>query len=122
MGHEHTDIKKRVIEILKNIYDPEIPINIYDLGLIYRVDVKNSDVEIDLTLTSMGCPLALILPRYIEEEIRSKLPEVREVKVNLVFNPPWTPLKMTEEGRKRFKELYGYDIVEEWIRTHRERT
>ncbi|RLG87288.1 MAG: FeS assembly SUF system protein [Thermoprotei archaeon] len=112
------ELRKKVIEVLKDIYDPEIPINIYDLGLVYRVEVRNGSVELDITLTSMGCPLALVLPRHIEENVKSKIPEVKEVKVNLVFNPPWTPLKMTEEGRKRFKELYGYDIVEEWTKSY----
>jgi len=111
------ELKRKIIKVLKDIYDPEIPINIYDLGLVYRIDIKNNNVELDITLTSMGCPLALVLPRYIEEKVKSEIPEIKEVKINLVFNPPWTPLKMTEEGRRKFKELYGYDIVEEWIKS-----
>ena len=116
------NLRDKVIEVLKSIYDPEIPISIYDLGLVYRVDVSDNSVEIDLTLTSIGCPLAFIMPRYVEESLKKAIPEIKNVKVNLVFDPPWTPLRMTEEGRRKFRELYGYDIVEEWLRSYRSRS
>jgi len=81
---EKEEIKQKVIEALKETYDPEIPVNVYDLGLIYK----------------------------------EKLGSEHEVKVNLVWDPPWTPKRVTPEGRKLLKELFGYDIVGEWIKQY----
>jgi len=114
MGKE--DIIKQVIEVLKTVYDPEIPINVYDLGLIYKVDVDGDNVvHIDMTLTSPGCPIGFFVTQQIANSVRG-INGVKDVKVNIVFNPPWSPMRMTEEGRERFKQLFGYDIVEEYMR------
>ena len=88
---------ERVIAALRTVHDPEIPVNIYDLGLIYRIDWRTAAaVEIDMTLTAPGCPVAGEMLRWVEEAERT-LPDVAEVKVNLVFDPPWDRSRMSEE-------------------------
>jgi len=109
------EIVERAIETLKKIYDPEIPINIYDLGLIYGIDVDDEGVvTVTMTLTAMGCPVATELPYFVYENLVSALPEAKEIYVDVVYDPPWNPTKMTEDGRRMFIEIYGYDIVEQW--------
>ncbi|HEU4819839.1 MAG TPA: SUF system Fe-S cluster assembly protein [Qipengyuania sp.] len=88
-----------VIDALKDIYDPEIPVNIYDLGLIYGVDVGNDgDVAVTMTLTTPHCPVAESMPGEVELRVGS-VPGVRDAEVNLVWDPPWGPDKMTDEAR-----------------------
>ena len=88
-----------VIEALKDIYDPEIPVNIYDLGLIYAVEVTpDADVAITMTLTTPHCPVAESMPGEVELRAGS-VPGVRDAQVNLVWDPPWDPSKMTDEAR-----------------------
>lgn len=96
---EKTKIEERVVDILKTVYDPEIPVNIYDLGLIYSIDVKQTyDVVIDMTFTAPTCPAA----DFIIEDVRQKvetLDQVKSATVNLVFEPEWDKSMMTEEAR-----------------------
>ena len=94
-----SDIKSKVIEAVKKIYDPEIPVNIYELGLIYKieVDVKNK-VNIDMTLTSPNCPVAESLPNEVKDNIL-KVEGVSEVNLNLVWEPPWDKDKMSEAAK-----------------------
>jgi FeS assembly SUF system protein len=88
-----------VIEALKGIFDPEIPVNIYDLGLIYGVEVtEDGDVEIAMTLTTPHCPVAESMPGEVELRAGA-VPGVRDAQVNLVWDPPWDPSKMTDEAR-----------------------
>jgi len=88
-----------VIEALKDIFDPEIPVNIYDLGLIYGVDVTSeADVTITMTLTTPHCPVAETMPAEIEMRVMS-LPGVRDAEVNVTWDPPWDPAKMSDEAR-----------------------
>ncbi len=88
-----------VVEALKDIYDPEIPVNIYDLGLIYGVDVStDGDVAITMTLTTPHCPVAESMPGEVEMRAGS-VPGVRDAQVNLVWDPPWDPSKMSDEAR-----------------------
>lgn len=88
-----------MIAALKTVYDPEIPVDIYELGLIYRIDVDDDrNVEVDMTLTAPACPVAGDMPIWVENAVRS-VAGVQEVKVNLVFDPPWTMEKMSEEAR-----------------------
>jgi FeS assembly SUF system protein len=88
-----------VIEALKEIYDPEIPVNIYDLGLIYGVDVTaDADVAVTMTLTTPHCPVAESMPSEIEMRIMS-VPGVRGAEVNVTWDPPWDPSKMSDEAR-----------------------
>ena len=93
------DLYEAVISALKEIYDPEIPVNIYDLGLIYGVEVDDeSDVTVTMTLTTPHCPVAETIPGEVELRAAS-VPGVRDAEVNLVWDPPWGPDKMTDEAR-----------------------
>ena len=93
------DIKKKVIEQIKKIYDPEIPVNIYELGLIYKIDVDEvNKVNIDMTLTSPNCPVAESLPNDVKANIK-KIEGVSDVNLNLVWEPPWSKDKMSEAAK-----------------------
>ena len=88
-----------VIDALREIFDPEIPVNIYDLGLIYGVDVSpEADVVVTMTLTTPHCPVAESMPAEVELRV-SSVPGVRDAEVNLVWDPPWDPAKMSDEAR-----------------------
>jgi FeS assembly SUF system protein len=88
-----------VVGALREIFDPEIPVNIYDLGLIYGVDVSNDgDVVVTMTLTTPHCPVAESMPSEVEMRV-SSVPGVRDAEVNLVWDPPWDPAKMSDEAR-----------------------
>ena len=95
---DDSTLAANVIDALREIYDPEIPVNIYDLGLIYRVQIENGDAEVDMTLTTPGCPVAQSFPGMVESSIR-KVPGVKNAKVELVWDPPWTQDKLSEEAR-----------------------
>jgi len=95
---DDSSLAANVIDALREIYDPEIPVNIYDLGLIYRVQIEKGDAEVDMTLTTPGCPVAQSFPGMVESSIR-KVPGVKDAKVNLVWDPPWTQDKLSEEAR-----------------------
>lgn len=90
-------LEARVVEALRTIYDPEIPVNIYDLGLIYRlqVDEASGAVEVDMTLTAPGCPVAQTFPGTVECSLRA-VAGVEDVKVELVWDPPWTRERMSD--------------------------
>jgi len=114
-------LRSKVIAALREAYDPEMPVNVYDLGLVYGIDVDDEgNVEISMTLTAVGCPMAGLIIYRIEEEVRSKVPEAKSVKVKLVWEPVWSPERITPEGREMLKKLYGYDVVEEWIKRYKE--
>jgi FeS assembly SUF system protein len=87
-----------VIDALREIYDPEIPVNIYDLGLIYKVQIEKGYAEVDMTLTTPGCPVAQSFPGMVESSIR-KVAGVKGASVELVWDPPWTQDKLSEEAR-----------------------
>ncbi len=92
-------ITSDIIQALKTVYDPEIPADIYELGLIYKVDIEDDrSVAIDMTLTAPGCPVAGEMPGWVEDAV-SAVPGVGPVTVNMVFDPPWTPDRMSEEAR-----------------------
>ena len=94
-----SDIKNRVIEEVKKIYDPEIPVNIYELGLIYKIEVdEKNKINIDMTLTSPNCPVAESLPKDVKESIL-KVEGVSDVNLNLVWEPPWDKDKMSEAAK-----------------------
>ena len=93
------NIKNKVIEEIKKIYDPEIPVNIYELGLIYKIEVdEKNKVNIDMTLTSPNCPVAESLPKNVKENIM-KVEGVSDVNLNLVWEPPWNKDKMSEAAK-----------------------
>jgi FeS assembly SUF system protein len=92
-------LTNEMIAAIKTVYDPEIPVDIYELGLIYRIDVDDDrDVEIDMTLTAPACPVAGDMPIWVENAV-SSVEGVGAVKVNLVFDPPWDPGRMSEEAQ-----------------------
>ncbi|MCT4666067.1 MAG: SUF system Fe-S cluster assembly protein [Flavobacteriales bacterium] len=92
-------IGERVIEVLHTIYDPEIPVDIYELGLIYDVKVSDEgDIEIEMTLTSPNCPVAETLPVEVQDKVK-ELPEVENCRVEIVFDPPWDKSMMSEEAQ-----------------------
>jgi FeS assembly SUF system protein len=89
----------KLIAAMKTVYDPEIPVDIYELGLIYKVDVAdNKDVSVDMTLTAPGCPVAGEMPAMVQEALE-KVEGIGTVSVNMTFDPPWTPDRMSEEAR-----------------------
>ena len=88
-----------VISALKTVYDPEIPADIYELGLIYKVDIDDErNVKVDMTLTAPGCPVAGEMPDWVQNAIRAVV-GINEVSVNMVFDPPWTQDRMSDEAR-----------------------
>ncbi|WP_343634492.1 SUF system Fe-S cluster assembly protein [Fluviicola sp.] len=92
-------LEDKIVEILKTIFDPEIPVDIYELGLIYEVRIsKEGVVEIDMTLTSPNCPVAESLPKDVKEKVES-VDGVSEAHVNIVFDPPWDKDMMSEEAK-----------------------
>ncbi len=111
------ELKRKIISILETITDPEIGIDLWNLGLIYDIDIVDEDnVKIKMGLTTPFCPLANILPMMVAEELKKKLGVNAEIE--LVYDPPWTPERMTEKGRRIFKERFGYDIVEEYKKAY----
>lgn len=93
------ELKEEVIKVLKKCYDPEIPVNIYDLGLIYDIKLAtNGDVLVIMTLTSPACPVAGSLPAEVQEKLREH-PMVNDAKVEITFDPPWNFTKMSEEAK-----------------------
>ena len=98
-GGAGSDLQAEIVEVLKSIYDPEIPVDIYELGLIYGVDIsEDGDATITMTLTTPHCPVAESLPNEVELRVLS-VPGIRDAVVNLVWDPPWDPSKMSDEAR-----------------------
>ena len=96
--------KEKVYEALRDVYDPEIPVNIVDLGLVYEVDINEGDVEVKMTLTAAGCGMGPYIAQQAEWAI-SEIDGVEDVTVELVFDPPWNPERITDDGKK----LLGID-------------
>ena len=96
---ESSPLKEKIVEALKTCYDPEIPVDIYELGLIYRLDVDpDGQVEVDMTLTSPACPVAGSLPPEVESKVQG-VEGVRQVKLEVVWDPPWTMENMSEAAK-----------------------
>ncbi|MDC3145898.1 SUF system Fe-S cluster assembly protein [Candidatus Pelagibacter sp.] len=92
------DLKEKVITEIKKIYDPEIPVNIYELGLIYDIKIKDKDVQVKMTLTTPNCPVAESLPKEVKDSIL-ELKDVNKVDLNLVWDPPWDKSMMSEAAK-----------------------
>lgn len=93
------ELENKIVDMLKTIFDPEIPVDIYELGLIYEVKIsKEKEVEIDMTLTSPNCPVAETMPKEVEEKIAA-IEEVTSCKVSIVFDPAWSKDMMSEEAK-----------------------
>lgn len=104
-------IEQGIIAGLKTVYDPEIPVNIYDLGLIYKIDIDDVSVKILMTLTSAFCPSAEEIPQEVQAVVENALSELnttRTTSVEVVFDPPWTPDRVSEEARLEMG-MYDYD-------------
>ena len=96
---ELEDFTNKLVTALKTVYDPEIPVDVYELGLIYKVDVAdNKDVSVDMTLTAPNCPVAGEMPGMVKGAL-AKVEGIGEVTVNMTFDPPWTPERMSEEAK-----------------------
>lgn len=98
MGNEFLAIEEKIVAVLKTVFDPEIPVNIYDLGLIYRIENNDGNIDIDMTLTAPNCPAA----DFMAEDVRLKVAGIEGVKtvnVNIVFEPEWTQDRMTDEAK-----------------------
>ncbi|MFT3881979.1 MAG: SUF system Fe-S cluster assembly protein [Gemmatales bacterium] len=92
-------LEERITNVIKTVFDPEIPVNIFELGLIYNIKINDDkDVHIDMTLTSPACPVAGSMPRSVEEKVAA-LPGVKSAKVELVWDPPWTQERMSEAAK-----------------------
>ena len=92
--------ESEVYEVLRECYDPEIPVNLVDLGLIYGVAIENKIVNVTMTLTAPGCQMGMMITQEIQDKLLG-IPGCRDANVELVWEPPWTPQKMSEEARKR---------------------
>jgi len=114
------DKAKKLVEVLREVYDPEIPINVYDLGLIRKIVMENGKVKVVMTLTAVGCPLAGQVAEAVGYAVQSALPEAEDVEVELDFERPWDPTQITPQGREMFKAIYGYDIVEQYLQAKAE--
>ncbi len=103
-----SELQENIITAIKTITDPELPINIYDLGLIRKIEIENGTVQIDMTLTTPNCPVADLMPTQVFDEV-SKVDGVISVRVALVWEPPWTVADLTKRG-KSVLELMDIDI------------
>ena len=92
------ELKEKVINEIKKIYDPEIPVNIYELGLIYDINVNQKNVSIKMTLTTPNCPVAESLPKEVEDSVKG-IKEVKDAKLELVWEPPWDKSMMSEAAK-----------------------
>ena len=96
---EKTKIEEKIVDVLKTVYDPEIPVNIWDLGMIYKIDVKDdATVDLDMTFTAPNCPAADFILEDIQQKIEG-IPDVKTVNVNVVFEPEWNKDMMSEEAK-----------------------
>ena len=93
-----SDLKQKIINEIKKVYDPEIPVNIYELGLIYDVSVKDKDVKVKMTLTTPNCPVAESLPKEVKDSIK-EINGVEKVDLDLVWDPPWDKSMMSEAAK-----------------------
>lgn len=94
--------EKQILDALKECYDPEIPVNIVDLGLIYDIEVVDSRVSIKMTLTSTGCPASSMISQNVRNRVL-QIPEVKDVDVQIIWEPAWTPARMSEEAKQKLR-------------------
>jgi metal-sulfur cluster biosynthetic enzyme len=96
----HMVTKEEIMNTLKQCYDPEIPVNVVDLGFIYNVDIQGDTVNVDMTLTAPGCPMHSLIARDVKQKLESR-DDVSEANVTIVWDPPWNPSMMSEEAKKK---------------------
>ncbi len=97
---ENKNTKKQVLDVLSEVYDPEIPVNIVDLGLIYEVNLKGKEIKVLMTVTSPHCPMGQFIVSMAEDKLKEKFPDA-EVKVELTFSPPWTPDRIKNSAKEK---------------------
>jgi len=102
-------MEEAILEVLKEVKDPEIPIDVVNLGLIYGVRVKEGIAYIDMTLTVQGCPARGFFAEHIRQKILERFPQLRDVVVEFVFEPPWTKEKISEEGKAQLRRM-GWNV------------
>ncbi len=107
--------REKVVQALKKVYDPEIPINIVDLGLIRDLKVEGDKLVIKIVMTAPGCPYQTYIIELIRKAAMKALPEFDDVIVEVIDFPPWTPFDMTPEAREEFKKKVGYDIMQAFL-------
>lgn len=100
MPNAVTELESFIWEVLHEVYDPEVGINIVDLGLVYRIEIEGDDVRVIMTLTTPGCPLHDTITEAVDESIHFNVPYVEKVTVDLVWDPPWSPQMITAAGRE----------------------
>ncbi|HEU16191.1 MAG TPA: DUF59 domain-containing protein [Nitrososphaeria archaeon] len=109
------DMKRRIVEALKEVYDPEIPVNVWDLGLIEDISINDEGfVDIKMLLTAIGCPVSASIAYMTEAIVWDKVKDAKGVNVEIIWDHPWSPDRVTSEGREQLKVIYGYDVVEDW--------
>ena len=104
------ELENNVVKALRTVFDPEIPVNIYDLGLIYDLTVADGVAQIKMTLTAPGCPVAGILPGQVETAVR-QVPGITDAKVELVWDPPWDRSRMSDAAKLELGFDLGFDVV-----------
>ena len=104
-----SDLKEKIVESIKKVYDPEIPVNIYELGLIYDIKIDKGDVEVSMTLTSPFCPVAGSMPKEVAARV-SEVEGVKKANVELVFEPPWTMDFMSNEAKLELNMTDSFNI------------
>lgn len=118
---QREDIERRVVDALKEVFDPELPVNVYDLGLIDEIEVdEEGHVMIKMILTAIGCPVAPTITMTAEAIVSEKVPDAKSVNVELLWDKPWTPDRITPDGKDQLSQIYGYDVVEEWKKRMKE--
>lgn len=108
------NLEKNIIEVLKSCYDPEIPLDLWSLGLIYGIDISGNEVKIIMSLTTPGCSMGQHMADDIKDKV-SKLEEVNQVDVEITFDPPWSPDMMTDEAREKL----GFGAINETTKTQK---
>ncbi len=93
--------EEQICEALKEVYDPEVGVNIVDLGLVYQVEIRPDEVYVQMTMTSPTCPLSGVITRNIDKTLRSKFTEINELTIDLVWDPPWAPDKMSDAAKQQ---------------------
>ena len=104
-----SDLKNKIVESIKKVYDPEIPVNIYELGLIYDIKIKKGDVEVIMTLTSPFCPVAGSLPKEVAARV-AEVDGVKKSNVELVFEPPWSMDLMSDEAKLELNMTDSFSV------------
>lgn len=109
---EKYELKSLIMAALEDVVDPELRVDIVNLGLIYDLSISDSGlVKITMTLTAIGCPLGELIASMVKEKLLSLDERIKDVDLEITFDPPWNPTRVTEKGRKTLEETFGYDVI-----------